>query len=371
MSQHPDEARHVVLLDHYSDRSNELIVDQLRAAEPGWRYESVPGGIKMGYRSRLGLCLLGWPRLLWFGLRHGLRVLRRGRPDTVVVCWSHLVLLPVAVAALAFRVRPALVLHGFIFTPRSSRLADGLRRWYFRTLLSRTDLVICHSRHECARYRELLGPRVHFVYAPFCLNVATVKNVADCGYAVSAGRSGRDYALLFKVFAGRETQLKVACDYLGDWEGPVPPNVEVLDRCYGQDYLQLLAGTRLVVIPLSVDGVSAGQMVLLQAMALGKPIIVTRTATTHEYITHRYNGYLVDMGDEAALRTAVDTMLADAALAGSLGANARQTYRRNHSITSEARHLVACLGQIGGRAGGPSPAHPPGPAGARAPVRSG
>jgi glycosyltransferase involved in cell wall biosynthesis len=281
----------------------------------------------------------------------GFRALAEGRGQLILVGWSHLVLLPIVLMGFVWRHCPPLVLYGFIYTQRRSRFVNWCRRLYFRVLLSRLSLVICHSRHECEKYRQWLGRGPRFTYMPFCVNVGKMGAVPNRDYAVSAGRSGRDYALLRRVFAGLEQPLKIICDHFNNGQAALPPNVEILRGCYDGDYLRELAGARLVIVPLSVEDVSAGQMVLLQAMALGKPIIVTETATTREYVTNYENGILVPRGDEAKLCEAVRLLLGDAELSATLGANAKMTYDQCYSIQSEARYLLACLEGVVGRAG--------------------
>jgi glycosyltransferase involved in cell wall biosynthesis len=76
-------------------------------------------------------------------------------------------------------------------------------------------------------------------------------------------------------------------------------------------------------VPLQDRPISIGQSVLLQAMALGKPVIATRTPGTTDYIEHMVDGVLVRPGDASDLRRAME-MLASEALRRELGRNARQ-----------------------------------------------
>ena len=50
-------------------------------------------------------------------------------------------------------------------------------------------------------------------------------------------------------------------------------------------------------------------MVLIQAMAYCRPVIITRTATTEEYVEHGINAYLVPLGDAHALRDAIRLLI--------------------------------------------------------------
>ena len=78
----------------------------------------------------------------------------------------------------------------------------------------------------------------------------------------------------------------------------------------------------LVVIPLLPAERSTGQVVLFEAMAMGKPVVATRVAGTLDYLRDGENGLLVEPGDAPALAQAVNRLLGDPALAARLAENA-------------------------------------------------
>ena len=49
----------------------------------------------------------------------------------------------------------------------------------------------------------------------------------------------------------------------------------------------------MVVIPLADLNISSGQLMLLQAMQLGKPIIVTNNSTIYDYVEHGRTGLIL------------------------------------------------------------------------------
>ena len=58
----------------------------------------------------------------------------------------------------------------------------------------------------------------------------------------------------------------------------------MLNDCIGDDMLKIMARSHCVVIPLKDTGISSGQRVILQAMALGKPIICTDADGIRDYV---------------------------------------------------------------------------------------
>ena len=132
-----------------------------------------------------------------------------------------------------------------------------------------------------------------------------------------------------------------------------PEQVTILNHCYGGDYLRELTGATLVVIPLAADHISAGQMVMIESMALGKPVIITRTETTVEYATHDQNAWMVPMGDVEQLREAITRFMENADERERIGEAGRVTFHERYSMEASARQLCQLLYDI--QAGKPLP----------------
>ena len=96
------------------------------------------------------------------------------------------------------------------------------------------------------------------------------------------------------------------------FEGPVP-NASVLE---------MMAASDLVVVPSLVN--EPLSRVLLEAIALDRPVVATRVGGTAELISDRENGYLVEPNDERTLGASILRALNDRDLADrTTAANAR------------------------------------------------
>ena len=161
---------------------------------------------------------------------------------------------------------------------------------------------------------------------------------------LAAGRSGRDYRTLFEAVRGRDIRLHVVCDSTDALAGlDVPPKVVVLRNCYGSAYINELAGASIVAVPLAVNDISAGQMVMIQAMALGKPVVVTRTPTTQEYVTDNVQALLVPRADPAAMRSAIEALLSSPERIDEMGRAGLQTFEEKFSMRSYVRNVLAAI----------------------------
>jgi glycosyltransferase involved in cell wall biosynthesis len=73
-------------------------------------------------------------------------------------------------------------------------------------------------------------------------------------------------------------------------------------------------------------------LVLLEAMAAGRPVVASRVATIPEVVVDGQTGLLVPAGDPLALAEAIARLAADPALARQLGEAGRDRLRRHFSI---------------------------------------
>ncbi len=324
------------------------------------RFSEAP--VNLRYRSKVAFLLGTGPRVAWFALRSAVQSLVLGRsapPPDAAVFHAEL-------AALVFGVvqrllppplrrghRTLVVLQTFIATPRHSPLANAAFMLYYWTLLACIDVAVCHSRAEMANYERLFPSARHkLVHVPFGMTVnrprapIAMRAHEDDRNApvISAGRSGRDYATLVEAIRGLPCRLQIICDSAAPLAGiRLPDQVEVIRDCFEEAYIEALSRACFVVVPLSANDISAGQMVLLQAGALAKGTVITRTATTPEYATDGENALLVEKGNVEQMRDAIRRLLEDGALRARLGANAALRFERDHSTEAYVRNLVAAI----------------------------
>jgi len=88
------------------------------------------------------------------------------------------------------------------------------------------------------------------------------------------------------------------------------------------DAREILSRLDVFVLPSLWEGLP---LVLIEAAALGKPIVATAVDGSREIVTDGETGLLVPPADPAALAAAVKRLLDDPALAARLGARARET----------------------------------------------
>jgi glycosyltransferase involved in cell wall biosynthesis len=112
----------------------------------------------------------------------------------------------------------------------------------------------------------------------------------------------------------------------------LPPNVEVCRMEFGAVRL-LYAESAAVVIPLHSNLIAAGTTTLVEAMSMGKPVIVTKskdgTFGGRAGLVDGQNVILVEPHDVGGLRNAIARLMGDQELRARIGVNARRWAERH------------------------------------------
>jgi glycosyltransferase involved in cell wall biosynthesis len=157
----------------------------------------------------------------------------------------------------------------------------------------------------------------------------------------------RDFELLLEVARAapeRSFLLVTTADRARTLPG-WPPNVTVETDLPFDEMCRRLERARVVALPVRENSYSGATTVLLQAMALAKPVVVTRTsAIAAGYgLEDGVNVRLVAPGDGPGFGRALTDVLADDARSRELGARARATVEAGLSWGRYVDRLAAIL----------------------------
>lgn len=159
------------------------------------------------------------------------------------------------------------------------------------------------STDEVKTFPQVWGVDPHrVVFQPFPHTLGKYRGMPtrDDGYLFAGGNSMRDYDLLEEALQGTGVPTHMATSWT-----PKRNLVHVEARSTShEEFMQLLANARVVVVPMRKMVRSAGQQTYLNAMLLGKPVIVTEAPGVRDYIIDGVTGVIVPR-DAAALRAAI------------------------------------------------------------------
>jgi len=115
--------------------------------------------------------------------------------------------------------------------------------------------------------------------------------------------------------------------------------IEITGWVSEQQVRRLLADARALILPSFAEGLP---IVIMEAMALGRPVITTYVAGIPELVIHRKTGWLIPAGNTAALVHAMRKVLqAPVHTLQAMGARGRNRVMRYHDLHRQAARLDA------------------------------
>jgi glycosyltransferase involved in cell wall biosynthesis len=205
--------------------------------------------------------------------------------------------------------------------------------------------VVTISKSEQAHLAKFFPERA-IDYIPFGVDTRFWQSTEGsniCGdYVLAIGNdANRDWETLVAAWDGTMPPLKIVTNLPAP---PAPPNVEVIRGDWrkqilsDQEILKLYQQALCVVIPLRNTIQPAGQSVCLQAMACGRPVVMSDIAGLWDRDLLRDNRHwkLVPPGEPKTLKRTVKELVANPDDATQLGASARQQVRSHLNTQSMA-----------------------------------
>jgi glycosyltransferase involved in cell wall biosynthesis len=233
-------------------------------------------------------------------------------------------------------------------------LAEDCRSFDRRTLaayrrcLAAVDVVFCFSHNQLPLLRETFGldaDRVRVI--PFGIDERffSPRPAPEEDYVLAIGRDrGRDHQTLVEAMRRSSARLRLFAPSGSVDEHSLPPNVELTtERIDHVSYREILARARLVAVTTSAPRYPSGQTVVLEAMAMAKPLVVTDSPAMRDYVTPDGEGVLVPPADPAATAEAIDELLADGPRRRRLGLAGRDAVERRFNQDEMWAQIAAGL----------------------------
>lgn len=114
-------------------------------------------------------------------------------------------------------------------------------------------------------------------------------------------------------------------------------------------YIEDCLRSAIVVIPVINEDRPAGLTSLLECMALGRPIIITRGMSSRDYVKENATGLLYQQGNWWQLRKQIVRLLDNPVYARALGAAAREEARTKFSLERSGAsfaEILCCLSEV-------------------------
>jgi glycosyltransferase involved in cell wall biosynthesis len=163
----------------------------------------------------------------------------------------------------------------------------------------------------------------------------------------AVGAEMRDYSTFLEAIRGTSMRCHIATDHVRipgrfrllndlrvpiDHIGPRNDTSVSMGRMSLTDLRELYARSRFVVVPLLPSDTDNGVTVILEAMAMGKPVICSRTRGQVDVIQEGVTGFYVPVGDATAMRTAILSLWNEPERAQQMGRDARAYVEKHHTL---------------------------------------
>lgn len=233
--------------------------------------------------------------------------------------------------------------------PTPTTAAQRIRAVIKGLLLRAARIHICVHK-DTSGYEKHYGlQRKKIVYVPFKSNCYEIRHdlvTTEGDYVLSCGASYRDYDTLLAALRGTNVPAKIVlpsvemCRFHNTKSSLAnpPPNVEVVrhDPRDRDLWYRYLANARLVVVPIDANAIqSAGISVYLEAMSLGKAVIISDSPATRGILTGDM-ACIVPPGDPDSLKRCILTLYGEEA--------ARRSYAESGRRYAESLGGVLRLG---------------------------
>jgi len=231
-------------------------------------------------------------------------------------------------------------------------------------LLRLADRVVTVSREQRRLLLRRGIERQRLVLVPNVIDAEALAPQAARGPAVRPRLGVPDAAPMIGVFgrlarqkgidvlleaAGRVRALRPDCHFLVVGGGPLRAELEaraarlglgssVRFLGYRTDVATLMAACDVIALPSRAEGLP---LALLEALALGRPVVAARVGGVPDVVRHERHGLLIQPGSATALAAAVLRLLDDPQLAARLAAAGRERVRRRHAPELAARRLAS------------------------------
>lgn len=222
-----------------------------------------------------------------------------------VLAWQQFYGLILAFYCRVFKIKkaPKIIVMTFIYKPKNGKVGKIYEKFMRYVITSGIiDKLIVFSDSEKQFYADYFNVSENLFiseklgiedeYSRFS------KYIKKGEVYISVGRSNRDYQFIQENWPENEKKIQIICD-TGKFQNT--SNIEYIMDCHDDEYLKRLAQAYAVIVPLKDTKISSGQLVILQGMMFGKPVIVTENETVYDYIIDEEDGFIIEKSKKSLL----------------------------------------------------------------------
>jgi glycosyltransferase involved in cell wall biosynthesis len=229
------------------------------------------------------------------------------------------------------------IFHDYDFCDHGA--LSWLKRKMLKNIRENFDALVVLTE-SMKQYMTALGIKINYII-PNGLNLIDYCNHGEKGYILYAGRlvPHKRVDILIKIYSEIVEEIEENLVIIGS--GPCEnylknyaTSLNLKDRIFflrflpRPKYLEYLSKCSLFILPSEAE---AFGVVLIEAMASGKPVIARNIIGPRDIIAHGYNGFLFENNEE--LTKYLKILLTDVKLRKNMGKNARKIVEQKYTFS--------------------------------------
>lgn len=298
-----------------------------------------------------------------YHVRCAIRALKDARDyDALVLCTVGLEAFIVGKLRRWYCPKTAIVCADLLM-PREGKLASIVGKW-----LRKVDGIICIRRGDIQTLKRRFGiPEEKCLFAYFPANAHAAEHAEDSNhkgdanpetsnppvevgdYIYSAGSAHRDWPTLIRALARLPYKAIISTGAALEIPPEAKDRIQLLPMQSPEDGRRLMSGARLVVISMAETELPAGPLVLLDAMAMGKPVVATRVNGTRDYVDHGKTGLLIDNGNADQMESAIRRMMENPEDRAAMAAAGRHDALHRFTLDKFMNEVIGVCARVTGR----------------------
>ncbi len=279
-----------------------------------------------------------------------IKALRMSIPEDTIVCWNFTTGIAIGLLnRFSFNKRTILALN--MIAHPSSGFTSKIRYLIFHFVMNHPKFYLTVNASDYISInadRFNISPKKIFVlHDPVKKEFDFDIDIKDNHYVFSGGEAQRDWQLFFNV-AAQMPDVSFVGVARRKFLSPgliIPPNVKMEYDVDYQSFSQLMGASSIVILPLKSD-LPCGLIVIGDAGLMNKPIIVTKTPSTTNYIIQNETGILVEMHNVAEMKKQIQHLLINESDRIRLGKNLNAYMAQEFSIQKYFKDFKSILNSI-------------------------
>lgn len=261
-----------------------------------------------------------------------------------IIAWQQFYGIMFAFYCRLFHVRKVnnLIVMSFIYK-RKTGFKGKLYKWLINYVVTSkyVDSFTSVASIQCEKFaKEFNVPKDKFEFIPWGITdlAPSYKKLIkkESPYFFCAGRSNRDWDIVFKSFGNTDIPCKFIYSdksYLDKYR-----NIEIRSNVPDEEYFDLSINSYCVIISIDNCNLAGGEITIINAMQFGKPVILIQDNPHNDYVFEGITGFVVPKNKKEILEIA-NKLINDHELRDVLAHNARKYYEDRFSIYSVGRGI--------------------------------